>query len=578
MTRLLTPSRLACVLAAAFSLPGAAQAQSAADAAAAAAARQADILQRQNQQRIERDIEAAAPRDRSAPGIDTSTLVPRPDASGAGTKCHLIQTISINGAPHLSPSVRVQLSEKFGGKCLGVAEIEEILGTVTKDYILRGFITTRAYLAPQELGRGRLDITVLEGVLEAIVLDDGAQRSINPRNVFPAVGGLLNLRDFEQGLDQVNKLASNSAQLDIQPGEKAGASRVLIRNAPRRPFHAGLSADNQGSAATGRRQLGATISADRLLGWNELLLYTYRRSQPKDMARMGSESRSFTAMAPWGYSSMSYSGSRSAFVSMIDAPSGEPLQFRGSARSNALKFERLVYRDQATRETLSATLTVKDSKSYLAGSLLDVSSRKLSVLDLDSSTSTALVGGDLSLDVGYAHGLRIAGALRDADGIADQAPRAQFGKFKLGVSFNRPFTLAGLDAAWSTQLTAQRARTTLYGSEQVLIGGLYSVRGFVDNSLSGDHGWYARNELSLRPVLQLGGQSIPLRLFAGIDYGRVASRAEGMPEGRLSGAAAGFTASWKGVALDVSATRALSVAEGMQREGAQTWVRINIDI
>ncbi len=576
MPRLASPTRLACLLAAAFSLPGAAQAQSAADAAAAA--RQADILQRQNQQRIERDIEAAAPRARSAPGIDTGALVPRADASAAGSKCHLIQTIAISGAPHLSPSVRAELDSRFGGKCLGVAEIEEILGEVTKDYILRGYITTRAYLAPQELGRGRLEITVLEGVLEAIVLDEGAQRSINPRTVFPRAGGLLKLRDFEQGLDQVNKLASNSAQLDIQPGASAGASRVLIHNAPARPFHASLSADNQGSAATGRDQLGVTLSADRLLGWNELLLYTFRRSQPNDMDRKGSQSRSLTAAAPFGYATLSYSGSRSAFVSMIDAPSGDQLQFRGSARSDALKLERLVYRDQSSRASLAATLTVKDSKSYLAGTLLGVSSRSLSVLDLDSSTSTGVAGGALSLDLGYARGLRAAGALADADGLPEQAPRAQFGKFKLGLNFNRPFKLAGIDAAWSTSLTGQHARTALYGSEQILIGGLYSVRGFVDNSLSGDHGWYARNELSLRPQLALGGQSIPLRLFAGLDYGRVRSRAEDMPHGRLSGAAAGITASWRGVSLDLSTTRALSVAEGMRREGAQTWVRLNIDI
>ncbi len=576
MSRLVTPTRLACVLAAAFSLPGAVQAQSAGDAAAAA--RQADILQRQNQQRIERDIEAAAPRERSAPGIDTSALMPRADASAAGKKCHLIQTIAINGAPHLSPSVRAELSRKFGGQCLGVAEIEEILGTVTKDYILRGFITTRAYLAPQDLGRGKLDITVLEGVLEAIVLDEGAQRSINPRNVFPAAGGLLNLRDFEQGLDQVNKLASNSAQLDIQPGAQAGASRVVIHNAPGRPLHAGLSADNQGSAGTGRNQLGATVSADRLLGWNELLLFTVRRSQPNDMARKGSESRSLTAMLPFGYSTLSYSGSRSAFVSMIEAPSGDQLQFRGSARSDAVKFERLVYRDQATRESLAATLTVKDSKSYLADQLLGVSSRTLSVLDLDSSTSTAFAGGALSIDLGYARGLRLGGALADAEGIPATAPRAQFGKFKFGINFNRPFKLGGVDAAWSTQVTGQHGRTSLYGSEQILIGGLYSVRGFVDNTLSGDHGWYARNELSLRPVLALGGQSIPVRLFAGLDYGRVRSRADDMPQGRLSGAAAGITASWKGISLELTTTRPLGVAEGMTREGAQTWIRLSIDV
>lgn len=574
MPRFAALTRLPCLLAAAFSLPAAAQAQTAADAAA----RQADILQRQNQQRIERDIDAAKPRERAAPGIDTSTLIPKTDASAAGKKCHAISHIAFDGAPNLSASVRDALVRKFSGQCLGVAEIEDILGAVTKDYIVRGFITTRAYLGPQDLGRGRLTITVLEGLLESIELDEGAKRSINPRNVFPAAGGLLNLRDIEQGLDQVNKLSSNSAQLDIQPGAKAGASRVVIRNTPGRPFHAGLSADNQGSEATGRNQVGVTLSADRLLGWNELLLYTFRRAQPHDMARKGAESHSLTAIAPLGYSTLSYSGSRSRFVNMIAVPSGDELQLRGASQSHAFKFERLVYRDQSTRESLSATLTVKDSTNYLAGNLLGVSSRKLSVLDLVSSTSTALGGGALSLDAGYARGLRVGGALADVAELPDDAPHAQFGKFTLGLNYHLPFEIGGVNAGWSAQVTGQYAQHTLYGSEQLLIGGLYSVRGFVDNTLSGDHGWYARNELSLRPLLTLGRQAVPLRLYGAFDVGRVKSRAADMPEGLLSGLAAGVTVSWKGCTLDVSATRALRLPAAMQREGTQAWVRLNIDI
>ena len=42
--------------------------------------------------------------------------------------------------------------------------------------------------------------------VERIVLDDGALRSIHAPGVFPPAGALLNLRDFEQGIDQVNRL------------------------------------------------------------------------------------------------------------------------------------------------------------------------------------------------------------------------------------------------------------------------------------------------------------------------------------------------------------------------------------
>jgi hemolysin activation/secretion protein len=568
------PTRLVAALAAAFAVAPNLYAQTGIDPAAAA--QRADVLQRQEQERLKRDIEAARPPERTEPGIDTSRLRPPVDASRAGPRCHDIDVIAIQGAPHLSVKLRADIEAQFSHRCLGVSEIETILGLITKDYIDRGYVTTRAYLPAQELGKGRLEILVIEGRLGGVKIDDGAR--INPRNVFPPSGGLLNLRDFEQGIDQVNRLSSNDAALDIQPGAAPGESVVVIHNKPGRPVHASVSADNSGSESTGRRQAGFSLSADSLLGLNELLLATYRRSQPNDMDHKGSESKSLSAILPFRWTTFTVSGSESEFVSMVSLPSGEALQFRGRTRNLSFRAEQLLYRNQVTRAGVYGNLTVKDSKNYLGGELLGVSSRKLSVLDLGGTASTAVLGGALSADLGYSRGLGIAGALHDQDGLIDAAPHAQFGKLTLGANFTRPFRIGSLDASFSSSLTSQYALDTLFGSEQMLIGGPFSVRGFYNNTLSGDRGAYLRNEFSLRPTVQLAGRAIPLRLYAGLDVGHVANRVDGIPDGTLSGAALGFNLAFKGASLDVSATRALHEPHFFQREATQTWVRLNVEI
>lgn len=570
MARSFAPTRLACLLAAIFTLPSAI-AQTAADNAA----RQADVLQRQNQERVQRDIENALPRDRAQPGIDTRNLVPQVDASAAGRKCHQIHTIAIEGAVNLSGTVRDDLVKRFSNQCLGVSEVEQILGEITRDYVARGYITTRAYLPAQDLSQGRLVILVLEGKVESIELEDGARR-INPWNLFPGAGGLFNLRDFEQGIEQVNKLSSNNATMDIQPGTTAGGSKVVIRNSPSFPLHAGISADNTGSRSTGRNQLGVTASADGILGLNELLLLTYRRSQPNDRERKGSTSKSLSFIVPFRYATLSYSGSRAEFTTSVPMPNSDPLPFHGESKNDSLRADWMVYRDQSVRQTLAATVTVKDTKNYLAGNFLAVSSRKLSIVDLDSSTSTGLWGGALTLDLGWSQGVSIAGALDDTAGLPDSAPRAQFGKFRYGANWLRPFRVAGIDTTWSSSLTGQKSRDVLYGSEQVLLGGLYSVRGFVDNTLSGDDGWYVRNELAVRPVLPL--LDLPVRVYAGIDYGRVTNRNDAGASGSLAGAVIGASFFWKGMSVDVSNTRALHEPAAFRREGSQTWVRLNFGI
>jgi hemolysin activation/secretion protein len=553
-----------------------AQAQTAADRSEAA--RQADILQRQNQERLQRDIESAMPSERAPAGIDTDKLMPKVDASAAGHKCRDISHITISGAPHLARIVKQNIIDRYIGHCLGVTEIEQILGEITKDYISRGYITTRVYLPQQDLSSGKLEILVLEGTLGKIKLEDGGRNSIRLGGVFPSAGELLNLRDLEQGIDQVNKLSSNNAQMDIKPGAEAGTSDVVISNTPGNPLHASVNTDNQGSESTGKNEAGVTVIGDRLLSLNELMLFTHREAVPNDWERKYSESNSFSFVVPIGYSTFSISTSRSRYVSTILAPSGLDLQFKGSSSSDSYRLDRTMYRNQSTRFSLSGTLTVKDSKSYLAGEYLAVSSRSLSVLDLGSNVSTGVLGGAFSMDVGYSKGLDFAGALKDPDNLPGDAPRAQFGKYTLGVSYFRPFRIGSTDYAFSSQFSGQRANDTLYGSEQMLIGGIYSVRGFTKNTLSGDHGYYMRNELSASPSLAIGDQRLPVRLYAGIDFGKVTNRVPNVPSGRLVGAAVGFSTSWKGASIDVFTTRPISMPDFFQREGQQTWIRVGYAI
>jgi hemolysin activation/secretion protein len=543
---------------------------------AAEAARQADVLQRQNEERIRRDIEEALPRRPELPA--PSLPVPAVDASAAGPSCHQISDIVISGAPHLGPALRADINSRYAGRCLGVSEIEQILAAITKDYIDRGYITTRAYLPSQDLSRGRLEILVVEGVIGNIELDDGARRSIRPGLVFPAEGALFNLRDFEQGIEQLNRLSSNNAQLDIQPGDTPGASRVVIHNAPAFPLHAFVGVDDHGSEATGKNQLAFGLTADRLLGLNELMIYAHRRSQPYDAARKASSSDSFTFIMPAGYYTFSAAASQSGYTTSIVTPSGAPLHFQGDSDSLNLKLSRVVYRGPAGRGTLGVGLTQKSTRNYLEGEFLDISSRRLALLDLEAGFNTRLAGGALTTALDYERGLSAFGALRDPGGLPDDAPRAQFGKLRYQLGYFHPFSVAGVDAEFSTHISGQRAQNTLYGSEQILIGGIYSVRGFSVNSLSGDHGWYSRNEIALRPVLPLAGQALPLRLYAGVDVGAVSNRAADAPGGRLTGAVLGISGGWNRLTFDVFHARPLSQPDFLPHEGGQTWLRLNITI
>ena len=549
----------------------------AAQTPAAEVARQADVLQRQSEERIQRDIDQAI-RERPAPQVAPAIPTPRVDASAAGPSCHQIHSIDIQGAPHLSAKAREDIGRRYAKRCLGVAEIEAILAEITRDYIERGYITTRAYLPSQDLSRGRLEILVVEGVIGSIELRDGGAGSIRPGLVFPAEGELLNLRDLEQGIEQLNRLSSNNVQLDIQPGDAPGSSRVLILNAPTRPLHAMIGADNYGSDSTGRNQLSFSLSADRLLGLNELMIYTHRRSQPYDSQRRASSADSFSFLLPLGYSTLSASVFASRYATGVTTPSGTPLRFHGDSDGYNLRLQRVVYRDGGTRAAFSTGLAGKSSRNYLEDELLGVSSRRLTLFDVEASASARVAGGAASGALAYVRGLSMLGALRDAADLPGDAPHAQFDKLHYEFSWFRPLQLGSVNAEFSTQWSGQWTRQALYGSEQQLIGGVYSVRGFSRSTLSGDSGWYARSEIAWRPTLEAAGQPLPLRLYAGFDLGAVSNQAAGVPGGHLRGVALGIAGGFKRVSFDLFHARAVSQPDFLPREGSQTWLRLNLAI
>jgi len=349
---------------------------------------------------------------------------------------------------------------------------------------------------------------------------------------------------------------------------------VLIKNQPKTPFHINLSADNQSSESTGKTQIGINLVADHLLGLNDLFSYTHRQSEPSDYANQYSGSDSVNFSIPFGYTTFSLNSSHSRYASTIKVPSGLSLIASGTNQNNSLRLDRTVFRKQTSRAVVSASITTKQSKNYLDNQYLGVSSRNLTVFDLDTSLSTVLLGGSVTFDIGYARGLSALSALVDLNNLPDFAPRAQFQKTKFGVNYTYPINLFGKDASFTSQLTAQYSTMTLYGSEQISIGGLYSVRGFVKNSLSGDKGYFFRNEFSVRQPINFANSIIPVRFYIGYDTGEVSNISENIPEGRLAGATVGFSANFQGVTWDFFITRPITFDSSFSREPSQAWARL----
>jgi hemolysin activation/secretion protein len=534
------------------------------------AAREAARLQRDQQQQMQQQFEA----DRGTSRAPTVLPVPevKPPSLADKGGCRQIDTIHLAGARQFDSMQRKRLVKPYLGRCLGVADVESLLADITRVYIRRGLIASRAYIPAQDLSQGVLEVLVVEGQVEDLRQEplpdqEAVSRPLFLGTLFPGViGEPLNLRDIEQGMDQGNRLASNRITMDVRSGSQPGDSVVAIHNQPGKRWHANVSADNLGSRSTGRNQAALSLSLDSLMGLNDFISVTRRQAMPNHDGE-GSSSETYSYVLPYGYATFALGLSNSRYESTLRTAGGLNLQSAGDNQLAFFRGDYVAWRGQTGRLAFSATLTGKENHNYLAGQLLGVSSRRLTILDLGGSFTLGLGRGLVTLDASLSSGLHGLGAMADPQGLPADAPRAQFRKSNYGASYFYPFRFAGMDGSASTQLSGQHSRDALYGSEQISIGGMYSVRGFYDQSLAGDEGYYLRNDLSLQKALgRLQGRPVVLKPYLALDGGDVRSVAQGTPSGTLVGVAIGASLLSGPLFLDVLVGHPLHQSDALPDE------------
>ncbi|WP_375673199.1 POTRA domain-containing protein, partial [Bartonella sp. TS82HLJMH] len=101
---------------------------------------------------------------------------------------------------------------------------------------------------------GHLKIVVVEGVMEDITLDGHkVERRLQGEitTAFPnLIGKPTNLRQIEQGLDQINRLFSRQATINLGVGCNSGGSILDVHIEKQKPWLITLSSDNLGAKAT----------------------------------------------------------------------------------------------------------------------------------------------------------------------------------------------------------------------------------------------------------------------------------------------------------------------------------------
>lgn len=438
--------------------------------------------QREAQEQQRREQRPDIRFDLPAPSPDTA-----PQAEAPGEEfCFTIKQIRLEGEQPAGFDWLKRELQAWEGRCLGQQGLSQLLKHFNGNLLARGYVTSRLALPEQDLKSETLVLHFFPGYLDEIKLPEGYRGS--SRTAFPMRhGDVLNLRDLEQGLEQIKRLPSQDVQMEIKPSDEAGYSNVEVSVATGRPWSLSITVDDSGSDAS-RYQWSAQAGWDNPLGLQDQLQLGLNRSSEYDNEQ-GTRSHNIYYGIPWGYWLFEASYNQFNYHQLVE---GEVLEFMSSGNGYDVQLDatRTVLRNNRAKTDLFTGLGVRRRHSYIENAEILVQQRRLSQLQFGIRHRHYLDAGALNFSLTGKQGVRAFDAEPGLDG--PDAPGPTYRLVQTSVGLNHSFPSFWL----SSQNRAQWSNTPLYSLDWFSVGGRYTVRGFGgENSLGGQRGWLSRNEL-----------------------------------------------------------------------------------
>ena len=547
------------------------------------------FIEEQRQQERERALRAQQERsvDARLPsgGAPAATRLPPSE-----TPCFTIQDIVLDGemadrfqwllpaaAQVPTTDANTTPSDSPIDRCLGTQGINTVLARMQHALVAQGWVTTRVLAAPQDLSPGTLRLTLVPGRIAAIRFADGAASasasSLGLHTAIPAQpGDLLNLRDIEQGLENLKRLPTADADIQIEPSTapaaRPGDSDLVISYRRAFPLRVSLSLDDSGTESTGRTQAGATVAWDGPLGLNDLA-YISVNHDAFNHSHQGTQAQTVHYSVPYGYWLLSTTASRNEYHQRV-AGLSQDYVYAGESRNAEVRLSRLLYRDASRKTTASLRGFRRASQNYIDDTEIEVQRRVVGGWELGLNHRAFVGEATLDANLAYRHGTGAFGALA--------APEEAFGEgsarmrlITADLNLNTPFQLGAQRLRYTAQWRAQWSRTPLTPQDGFAIGGRYTVRGFDgETSLQADRGWLIRNDIGLA----LGASGA--ELYVGIDYGTVGGYKTLNLLGRqLAGGVLGLRGAAKSLSYDLFVGAPIHKPEGYRTARVTSGFNLN---
>lgn len=473
------------------------------------------IEQQQNAKRqaMEEQARLNAPNVNLAPETEAAEAVHLPQEKVS----FLIKTIEIECANKKYKSDfkwADKVLQQYEHQRIGVEGINILAKLLSENIIDKGYVTSRVVIPEQDLSSGILKFIIIPGIIHDIRFAQDTWGTW--RNAFPtAPGKLLNIRDLEQGLEQMKRVPNQDVKMQLVPGAEPGESDVVIDiQRSNKPWNIGLSIDDSGTKSTGRLQASANLSFYNPTGLNDVMSYSYTKDAEGNDSSFGTKNYYFSYSVPYQDYTFSISKYRNRFYQTV--PSIVPFMSSGQTDGLEIGVQKLLYRDK-TRKTQGQFKLIKRKRhSFINDTEIEVQRQETTAYQLGLLHRQYWGPSTIDLLLYYQKGMPWWQAEPGLTDHIEGTATTRYGLYGLNLNIGTPVKLGKAQGRYNFNFRGQYTTDVLYGVDQFSIGGRYTVRGFDgEQTLSAENGIIIRNELSVAvPKLRL-------EPYIGLDLGHV---------------------------------------------------------
>ncbi|ANV98348.1 hypothetical protein BBW65_05825 [Helicobacter enhydrae] len=394
--------------------------------------------------------------------------------------------------------------KSYTHQCLNQNDLSSLLDELKIASIQKGYVTTLFGLKPQNLKKGVLQINLESSVIGQIQINDPSLIAFWGKDFGLNVGDILNIEPLERGIYNYKRLRTLSPRFFIQAlpsvDDVAQTQINIIFDQKklfgiRFPFYFNASVDNAGSQGSGMYQTSFQAGLENVLSLNEVL-NGYVVFSPKWKKNAHNFYSSLDFSIPFRRVLFSVSGSYAFYAYPLEFV-GQSLKYHGYSANFDLKTKILAYMDNLNQVSVSLGLGKRWAKNFLE--TIELIPQRRNLTNVYASLDYLRYfqnGATLNLSLGIKQGIKALGSMSNFPSNEKNLPNFFYTLPTLDVYMLYPMSWGEHRLVYTSLLKTQVSRTQLYASEKMGLGGIYSVRGFDSNVLSGDFGVLNRNDLS----------------------------------------------------------------------------------